>query len=306
MPDPPRVICIVGPTGTGKSTASLYLAEKLGGEIVNADSRQVYADFPVITAQPDSEDRARCPHHLYAFLRTEQKISVGKWLESAHAALAKARETPLLFTGGTGLYVRALTRGLARIPPVDEALARELEREYPCSDALHARLRDVDPAYAARTHAHNRRRALRALAVWKGTGRPFSWWHELEGARPRCRALCIGLRAELAVLEPRLKRRIAAMLDAGALDEARRAKERCDDGRAPGWSGIGCAQLYRHLNGELSLEEARVLWHAATRAYAKRQLTWFRAQPDIVWMEPDDLPGMLNAARAFLERSGAE
>ena len=302
MPD--LVVCIAGPTGTGKSAAALRLAVELGGEVINADSRQVYADFPIITAQPDAEERLLCQHHLYGFLSITEQINAGQWARLAAAKVAEcaARGSLPLVVGGTGLYLRAVMRGMADIPPVDPAVAQRLEEEYARlgPQSLHARLAGADPSYAARTHARNRQRVLRALGVWECTGRSFSWWHGQGRASPLYRVLLLVLRAELGELAPRLEQRIGAMLEAGALDEARRAFTRCADPKAPGWSGIGCAELYRHLVGDLSLDQARALWFGNTRAYAKRQLTWFRGQEDAIWVEASDLAGMLAKTRAFL------
>jgi tRNA dimethylallyltransferase len=302
--DLPRAVCIAGPTGTGKSAAALRLAAELGGEVINADSRQVYADFPLITAQPGPEALRLHPHHLYGFLGAAEGINAGQWagLAAAKVAECAARGKLPLLVGGTGLYIRAITRGMAEIPPVDPAVAQRLEEEYlrQGPQALHARLAKADPSYAARTPARNRQRVLRALGVWECTGRPFSWWHGQGGGRPLCRALLLVARAELGELVPRLERRINAMLEGGALDEARLALARCADPAAPGWSGIGCAELRRHLRGEISLEQARALWLANTRAYAKRQLTWFRGQRDAVWVEASDHDDLLRKARVFL------
>ena len=304
MPELPGVVCIAGPTGTGKSAAALRLASELGGEVINADSRQVYADFPIITAQPGPEEQLRRPHHLYGFLGITERMNAGKWvkLTAAKIAACAARGSLPLLVGGTGLYIRAITRGIADIPPVDPVVAQSLEEEYARQgpQILHARLAERDPSYAACTHAHNRQRILRALGVWECTGRTFSWWHEHRKEPPVCRALILVLRAGLEELAPRLERRISAMLEAGALDETRRALAKCADPAAPGWSGIGCAELYRHLRGEYGFEQARALWLSNTRAYAKRQLTWFRGQEDAVWMESSDIAGIVMKTRAFL------
>ena len=303
MTDLPFVVCIAGPTGTGKSSVALRLAAELEGEVINADSRQVYADFPIITAQPGPEEQLFCPHHLYGFLSITERISAGQWARLAAARIAEcaARGRQPLLVGGTGLYLLAITQGMAGIPPVEPAVAQRLDEEYTRQGAqvLHARLEKADPSYAARTHARNRQRVLRALGVWECTGRTFSWWHEQGRERPLCRALLLVLRAKLEELAPRLKERINAMLEAGALDEARRSRAQCADPKAHGWSGIGCAELYRHISGELSLEQARALWLRNTRAYAKRQLTWFRGQENAIWMESSDLEGMIRKARAF-------
>lgn len=317
---PIRVICLVGPTGAGKTAAALHLARTFGGGVVNADSRQVYRDFPVITAQPSPEERAVCPHLLYGFLPCTEKISAGVWTDKATAAIETLRRDDLrrdesrrdgllpLLVGGTGLYLKTLLDGIADIPRVDPAIGARLERQ--CDElgapALHARLAAIDPEYAARIHPNDRQRTVRALEVHEGTGRTLSWWHARPVPPPRFAALRLGMDMSLDELTPRLDRRIDLMLEAGALDEARAARALCDDPAAPGWSGIGCAELYRHLTGELTLAEARLLWLRNTRAYAKRQLTWFRADRRIRWVRPDDLDAMATLAAAFLRGEGAE
>lgn len=161
---------------------------------------------------------------------------------------------------------------------------------------LHAELRKADPAYAARIHPNDRQRIARALEVREGTGRPFSWWHENAMAAPLCRGPLLVLNADLAWLEPRLARRLDLMLAAGALEEAEKARALCDDPAAPGWSGIGAAEALAHLQGRISLEECRRLWLRNTRAYAKRQLTWFRARPEAIFLPPDDVASIVEQA----------
>ena len=276
---------------------ALTLAEALDGEVINADSRQVYSDFPLITAQPSPEEQACCPHHLYGFLPTEQKISAGRWADQAvaEAKAVLARSHVPLLVGGTGLYFQGLLHGIAEIPAIDPAitaaLTARLAEEGPA--ALHAELAAKDPAYAARIHPNDRQRIVRALEVLAGTGHTFSWWHEHGMPEPPCAGPLLVLDMELDALTPRLARRIDLMLEQGALDEARAARRRCDDAAAPGWSGIGCAEVLAHLRGELSLEECRRLWLHNTRAYAKRQRTWFRARSEARFFAPQDLDGLI-------------
>ncbi|MDR0815905.1 MAG: tRNA (adenosine(37)-N6)-dimethylallyltransferase MiaA [Desulfovibrio sp.] len=299
------VVCLAGPTGSGKTAMALTLAEALNGEVINADSRQVYADFPIVTAQPAPEERARCPHHLYGFLPTDRKISAGQWareaLETVRGVLARGK-TPLL-VGGTGLYFQAILRGIAAVPPVDAAVSAELaERlEKEGSAVLHTELCRADPRYAARIHPNDKQRILRALEVLRSTGQPFSWWHAHAMSSPMCRGPLLVLNAALSVLTPRLARRIDQMLVAGALDEARQAFERCDNPGAPGWSGIGAAESLSHIMGHISLEECRRLWLKNTRAYAKRQLTWFRARAQARFIAPDDAAAALHLVARFRE-----
>ena len=300
---PLPVICLAGPTGSGKTAAALAMAEALNGEVVNADSRQVYADFPLITAQPSPEERACCPHHLYGFLPTENKISAGRW---ADAAVAQVRDilargkTPLL-VGGTGLYFQALLRGMAQIPPVDPQLTALLTARVEAEGAprLHAELLACDPAYAAKIHPNDRQRIIRALEVCQSTGRPFTWWHNNAMSTPLCAGPLLTLNATLEWLEPRLARRLDLMLEHGALDEARAAMSTCTDPAAPGWSGIGCAEALAHLQGRLSAQNCRQQWLHNTRAYAKRQLTWFRARPEAEWLPPDKPAAVVEAAQRF-------
>jgi tRNA dimethylallyltransferase len=283
--------CIVGPTGTGKTAAALALAKVLPLSVVNADSRQVYADFPLITAQPSAEERAACPHVLYGFLRTEEKLGAGEYARLAGEALREiaARNRVPVLVGGTGLYFRALLGGLAPIPatPPEIAAAWQERCRKEGSQALHALLTERDPAYAAKIHPHDRQRITRALEVHEATGKAFSWWHDRGLPQSPYRSRKVGIGMGLAELTPLLARRIDIMLERGALEEARAALERCSDPKAPGWSGIGCAEVYGHLTGQLTLEECRVLWFKNTRAYAKRQLTWFRADKDIRWFRPE-------------------
>ena len=286
--------CIAGPTGAGKTAASLALARALPLTVINADSRQVYADFPVITAQPSPEERAVCPHALYGFLGTEDKLGAGAYARMAENAIREALEqerAPVL-VGGTGLYFKALLDGLAPIPAIPTHIAAVWQDRCRVdgSEALHGLLQTIDPDYAAKIHPRDRQRITRALEVHEATGKPFSWWHgrhrEEQGEKPY-RPCKIGIALPLAELEPLLRERIDVMLERGALEEARAAQERCPDPTLPGWTGIGCAEVHQYLSGKLTLEECRSLWLKHTRAYAKRQLTWFRADKDIRWFAPD-------------------
>lgn len=282
----------MGPTGAGKTATALSLADALPASVLNADSRQVYHDFKLITAQPSDEEQAVCPHLLYGFLPPEQKLGAGEYARLASAGIEtvlKNERLPLV-VGGTGLYFRALLEGIAPIPTVPEEIDKDwrarLDKEG--GPALHALLARRDPDYAAKIHPNDRQRIGRALAVLAATGRNFSWWHAQAVPRSPFAACKVGIGLPLANLEPVLAGRIDKMLEKGALEEARAAMIICADPNAPGWSGIGCAEIHRYLKGELGLEECRSLWLKNTRAYAKRQLTWFRADRNIRWFAPHE------------------
>ncbi|TVM34537.1 tRNA (adenosine(37)-N6)-dimethylallyltransferase MiaA [Oceanidesulfovibrio marinus] len=299
------VICLLGVTGAGKTAASLALAEALPGSVVNLDSRQVYREFPVITAQPSPEERAVAPHYLYGFLPCTERISAGVFAERAHEACAEVRASgryPLL-VGGAGLYLRAFLEGLAPIPPVDEAVRESLEQALDRSGLapLRKRLEEADPEYAAAIHPNDTQRTLRALEVYDSTGKPLSWWHAQPTPTPQVRPLKLFLEVEQKALHRRLDERISQMLEAGAVDEARKAMDSCPDPDAPGWSGIGCAELHAYLSGGCPLPEARALWLRNTKAYAKRQMTWFRKESDMMAVPAQDVNRIVALASRFLE-----
>lgn len=302
------VVCLVGPTGTGKSAIAIRLAACFDGVVINADSRQVYRDFPIITAQPTAEEQSRIPHRLYGFLDTRERISAGLWAGMAKEIISRTLEEgklPIL-TGGTGLYLRALLDGMADIPPVPIQIDRQLENECRTQGlaALHELLAGLDPVCAARIHPHDRQRTLRALAVYRATGRPLSWWQQHTPQPPAWNVLRLALGLPLAELTPLLARRIRSMIRQGAKDEATRALELCPDGSAPGWSGIGCAELYDWLRGTLDDAALVATWTAHTRAYAKRQLTWFRADHRLQWFSPDSGEKVRQRVEEFLSGKG--
>ena len=300
-PVPQPVICLTGPTGAGKTAAVLALAEVLPISVINADSRQVYRDFPIITAQPSEEERARCPHRLYGFLPTREKLGAGEYARLAAAAIGEesAQERLPVLVGGTGLYFKALLEGIAPIPevPTEVSAYWQTRCDEEGSDALHALLAERDPGYAAKIHPHDRQRVTRALEVWQATGKPFSWWHGRPLAPAPYAVRKFGIEPSMAELEILLKNRIERMLHAGAMEEAGKALLRCPDADAPGWSGIGCKETRACLDGRLSLDQCRALWFRKTRAYAKRQNTWFRADKAIRRFAPDRTEELVSRIR---------
>ena len=282
------LVAVVGPTGSGKSRLALSLADRVGGEIINCDSRQVYRDFPIITAQPDQAEQLSCPHHLYGFLETRTKMTAGWFKDLAEDKLSaiKTKKAIPILVGGTGLYLRALLDGLPAIPAIPEAVKASLRDELAAFGplGLYQRLAANDPDYAAKIHPNNTRHLLRALEVFTATGRTFSWWHGQHRAGRSGRHLIIGLKLDPQRKTEILAARIDDMMARGALREASMAWESCPDSQAPGWSGIGCAELAAWLEGRVDLAGAISQWLANTNAYSKRQMTWFKAAREIVWL----------------------
>lgn len=289
-----RAVLIAGATASGKSALALALAEQLDGSIVNADSMQVYRDLRVITARPAAEEEARAPHLLYGHVDAAENYSVGRWCVDARAALAaveRAGRLPIV-VGGTGLYLKALTQGLAAVPPIPADI-RSAVRDRLKGEGiapLYAELSDRDPATARRLGPGDRARVTRALEVVLATGRSLSDWHR-EGMAPALDAdgaVKIFLDADRAELYRRIDARFDAMLECGALDEVRALSRRGLDAALPAMKAHGVPWLIRSLKGEIDLATAAEEGKRDTRRYTKRQATWFRHQlPDWTWVAPD-------------------
>ena len=294
------VIVIAGPTGTGKSALALSVARAFDGIIINADSRQVYQDFPLVTAQPSLRDFVFVTHKLYGFLPVRKKLSAGAYALLAKGEIAAAYRQGRIsvIVGGTGLYLQSLLSGIAPIPPVPDEVSRKWQEECERqgSRALHELLRQHDPDSAARLHPNDSQRIARALEVLEGTGRPLGYWHSLPLPPSVYDPLSFCMDLPLDTISPRLEGRIDAMLEAGAVEEAQKAYERCPDPDAPGWSGIGCSELFKYVTGQTDLETCKFSWLQNTRAYAKRQITWFKRDRSMIRCGPEDVDLVLQKA----------
>jgi tRNA dimethylallyltransferase len=294
-------VLIAGPTASGKSALALELARARGGVIINTDSMQVYRDLRVITARPTLAEEAQMPHRLYGEVDGSVNFSAGAWVTEAARVLAEARAQSCLpiFIGGSGLYFKALTRGLSAVPPiapgVRESVRARLERDG--VEALHDELRQRDPASAERLNPRDRTRIARALEVVEATGRSLTDWHR-DGQPPLLppeNVTALFLAPERDQLYARIDARFDTMLKAGALDEVAALAARKLDPLLPAMKAHGVPALIRHLNGEISLEDAAVIGRADTRHYAKRQFTWFRHQlPEFAWVAPGEAGAWLD------------
>ncbi|HEY7843205.1 MAG TPA: tRNA (adenosine(37)-N6)-dimethylallyltransferase MiaA [Bradyrhizobium sp.] len=299
-----RAVLIAGPTASGKSALALEFARKTDGMVINADSMQVYRDLHVLTARPTAEEEAAVTHRLYGHVDAAVNFSAGAWVSGAAKILEQARAQNRLpvFVGGTGLYFKALTRGLSAVPPVPpeirERVRSRLERDG--VEALHAELARRDPASAERLKLRDRTRIARALEVVEATGRSLTDWHRegLPPILPPGEFAALFLAPERDALYARIDARFEAMLSAGALEEVAALAARNLDPLLPAMKAHGAPALIRHLHGEITLEEAATIGRADTRHYAKRQFTWFRHQlPEFEWMAPEAARGWLETKR---------
>ncbi len=275
-------ILIGGSTASGKSALALALAERTGGVVLNADSVQLYRDLPILTARPGPTDLARAEHRLYGILEAHETSSVAAWLARIAPELAalEAAGRIAIVTGGTGLYFKALLEGLVELPDIPAAIRAELRRSPLSSEALHGELARRDPALAARLAPADRQRILRGLEVVRATGRPLTDWQRQPARRVRLAEPVVGLALlpPAPVVDPRIARRLGAMLAAGLLAELEAF--RAGPGRGPTAlaKADGVAELGAHLDGRLDLETAKALTVQKVRRYAKRQRTFFAGQ----------------------------
>ena len=279
----PRIWLIAGPTASGKSALGLRLAQAIGGEIVGADALQLYRDLPILSAAPTPAERARVPHHLAGVADAGDGWSAGRWLRAATEALAEiaGRGRPAVVVGGTGLYFRALTLGLAEVPSIPASVRRSAQAEYDAlgEAAFRDRLAARDGAAAGRISPGDRQRLVRAWEVWLVTGRSLSDWQaDNSGALPAESWRAVALEPDRAVLYGRCDMRFEAMLAAGALEEVAALAARNLDPALPALKAVGYRELAAHLRGEMTLAQAMEAAQRETRRYAKRQSTWLRGQ----------------------------
>ena len=295
-----RVVALVGPTGVGKTDVGLAVAAACGAEIVNADSRQVYRRLDIGSAKPTPAQRALVPHHLVDVVEPDERFDCARFRALAEAAIDDivARGKRVLVVGGTGLYVKALLRGLFAGPSCDPALRAELARaEAAAPGSLHRRLAAIDPRAAARLHPHDHVRVVRALEVHALTGRPISAWQAEHGfAGGAFESLTVGLTLPRAELYARIDARCQAMVDAGLVEEVRALFTAGLDPDLPALRSPGYKEVGEYVRGLCDLPTAVARMAQATRRLAKRQLTWFGADRSVAWYTPD--PAIVTPATA--------
>ncbi len=281
---PPPLIAIIGPTASGKSALALALAEHLHAEILSVDSMQVYRHMDIGTAKPSRKEQARVRHHLIDIIDPVDSFTVARFVEEADRTIAdgQARKVPLIAAGGTPMYFKALFEGLFEGPSADPKLRDQLNART--LDDLHAELSRVDPTAAARIHANDRKRLVRALEVFHLTGKPITDHHGQWGSNPRHPAIWLGLTIEREQLNRRINARCRAMFDEGWIDEVRSLLHRFGRLSPTASEAAGYSEIIDALSNsrfDEALEAAKI----STRQLARRQIKWFRRFPDVRWID---------------------
>jgi tRNA dimethylallyltransferase len=307
------VVVVTGPTAAGKTALAIALAQRFDGEIVNADSMQVYRSMDIGTAKPSLEERAIVPHHLFDVVSPDADYSAGRYAEAARTVAADihARGKLVVLTGGTGLYIRAFLQGLVGTGEAVPELRRRLEAEQARDqqagepDRLHRRLAELDPQAASTIHPNDLRRTIRALEIIEQSGLSASQVRSEHGFGDRpFESLHLAIDPGREVLAERIDRRCQQMIDAGLLREVRRLRAA---GYGPGLRSMQ-AIGYRHINpvvdGHDTLANALIEMRTDTRRFARRQRTWLRKVAGVVWLPPDDADAILRAVDDFLKKRG--
>ena len=291
-----RVLALVGPTASGKTRVGIALATALGGEVVSADARQVYRYMDIGTAKPTLEERALAKHHMIDVVSPDEIYSAGHYASDASRAIGsilKRNRVPIL-VGGSGLYLKAVLDGFSPLPRTPTAVRERLLAEAAKDPGgIFARLHHVDPVAAERLHANDTKRVVRALEVFELTGTPLSVLHEKPAQRARnWGAEWFGLGMDRGLLYRRIEERVDGMIASGLVDEVRALKRRGYGRELNALNTFGYREVFDHLDGKLGLSETAAQIKTGTRRYAKRQLTWFRKERRVRWVDagPNDAP----------------
>lgn len=309
--DAPPVVVLTGPTAAGKTALGVALAKRFGGEIVNADSMQVYRQMDVGTAKPSLAQRAEVPHHVIDVVPPDAPYSAGRFSREAREAAeaARARGRAVFLVGGTGLYIRAYLEGLSAEAGRDPELRRALEEEHRRAVAageperLHRRLAACDPETAARLHPNDAKRIIRALELERATGLPPAELRRRHPPERRERALHLVVDPGREALRERIDRRCAAMIEGGLLQEVRALRERGYGPELPSMQAIGYRHMQPVLEGRETLEGVLRAMRRDTKRFARRQRTWWRRVPDAVWVRPEEEARIADRVERFLAGS---
>ncbi len=288
----PDILVIAGPTASGKTTVGIELAQRIDGEIISADARQIYRFMDIGTAKPTTEERAATRHHLIDFINPDKDYSAGQFAEDASAVIGdilRRGKMPIV-VGGAGLYIRALFDGFSPMPKIPiEVRTRLKEEGRDCLPALYKRLCEVDPEWAAKIQATDTQRILRGLEVYEASGKPLSEYQKVSPTPPiRHKASYLGLYWEREVLYDRINARACLMFENGLIKEAKSLRDRGYSSDLNALNAFGYREIFQYLDGETTLDRALADLQQGTRRYAKRQMTFFRRDKRFRWVDGSD------------------
>lgn len=302
----PRIVVVCGPTGIGKTSTAIAVAEAVGGAIVGADSMQIYRHMDIGTAKPTAVERSRVPHHLIDIVDPDEPFDAARYAEAARKVIETliGQQVVPIVAGGTGLYIKALVHGIFPAPSSDPDIRRRLKEEQGASgtQTLYRRLMNCDPRAAARIHPNDAFRIIRALEVLQTTGRSITAHHDNHGfSQPLYDVIKIGLQTDRSTLYERIDRRVDRMLDIGLEDEVRGLLRMGYDPELKSMRSIGYRHMADTIQGRLPLDEALRTMKRDTRRYAKRQMTWFKADAEVRWAPFDQVDDTRRRVAEFLQ-----
>ncbi len=299
-----RIPVIVGPTAVGKTAVSIAIAQKLDGEIISADSRQIFTHMTIATAKPLPEDLESVRHHFIDIIDPDESYSAGQFGTDGRSAIEEiaGRGKEVLVVGGSGLYIRSLIDGLFGEPARDEDLRKRIhdDMEKFGIERMYDQLRSIDPVTASKVHPNDARRITRALEVYELTGKRMSDLHESKEADFDFEPVMIGLTCERDQLYRRIDARVDAMIARGVIEETRGLLEKGYSPKLVSMESLGYREIAQYLNHEISYEEMITIFKKGSRNYAKRQLTWFRKDPRIKWLEVSDWENVEKTANEII------
>lgn len=302
---PPKIIVICGPTGTGKTAAAISTAQAIGAEIVSADSMQIYRYMDIGTAKPSLEEQSLIRHHLIDIVNPDEPFDARKYAVMAGDAIQSiaSRNRAVLVVGGTGLYIRALLHGLFTLENGNVMVRDRLKQKASLEglDCLYSELKRCDPESADRIHPNDTYRIIRALEIFETTGTPMSVLHQQHGFSTEIfAAAMIGLSRQKELLYQRIDNRVDQMLAAGLIQEVQSLLDRGYSSTLKSMTSLGYRHMADHLAGKMPLTEAILSMKRDTRRYAKRQMTWFRSEKNIQWIDATNTDAVKKAAENYL------
>ncbi|MBA4367939.1 MAG: tRNA (adenosine(37)-N6)-dimethylallyltransferase MiaA [Desulfobacterium sp.] len=303
--NPQKIIIICGPTGIGKTSTAIQLSQEFSGEIISADSMQIYREMDIGTAKPTQTDQELVPHHMINVVHPDEPFDAATFIKKADSvirSLIQRNRLPFI-VGGTGLYIKALIHGLFRTRPADKEVMSRFRNKSDQfgSETLHKQLKECDPQAAARIHPNDAFRIIRALEIFEATGKPISTYHDLHRfSEKKYHALKIGLSCEREALYALINQRVDIMLDQGLLGEVEQLLNKGYPADLKSMQSLGYRHMTAYLTGKITWDEAVNTMKRDTRRYAKRQMTWFKADPEIKWYAKDRIEEIRKEIRSFL------